>query len=256
MNKNALFLLIPIFVVFFVWGLQVGNNLEVNVPESATTQIHDIKKTIEPLPNGQKNILIFIVSQLELKSPKLIGVWLMSYMSSEPYVTVLAIFPSPLQKDTTIDNRKVDLFKLRQVDGISIIEAGFLDALKETNIWVNGYVLIDLEGLKEVLVASTSKDSPQNNLEGEDILNQISNLNELSDSSSTSQIQLLQQLCNKYTLINSIADLKQLRDLYPKHISGDLDPDVLLGDWQQFIKSRNGSFCIFPQKEMLLNTGN
>jgi hypothetical protein len=256
MNRYALFLFIPIFLVFFVWGLQVGNNLDNKAPVDSTNQLLDIKKDINSLPNGQKSLFIFIVSQMDTQTPDLLGVWLMSYMSSEPYATVLALYPTPIQNDKTIDNRMVASFKLKNVNGIPQLNDEFLTALNKTNIWSNGYVIIDLEGLNEVLLISAKEANTSTNLNVEEIIYQISNLNESSDYRLISQTILLQRLCNKFTLVNSLTDLKTLRDLYPNHITSNIDPDLLLGDWQQFIKSHNGSFCVFPQKEMLFQIGN
>ncbi len=251
MNKYALFLLLPIFLVFFVWGLQVANHLDANNPSDTTNQMFDLSKQLNPQPNGQKSLFIFIVSRLDNQTPELIGIWLMSYMSTEPYATVLAIYPSFIQNETTIDNRMLNSFRLKTIDGITLIDDEFLSNLKEKNIWSNGYVIIDFEGLAQVLSVSSEGGNPSIDLRWEDIIDQISN-NNPPISSLITQTFLLQELCNQYTVVDSIAILKQLRDLYPYHISGNLDPDVLLGDWQQFIKSRNGSFCVFPQKEVLL----
>jgi hypothetical protein len=252
MKRQTLFLFLPIFLVFFVWGFQAGTQLDPHITVDSTNKPPELEKIINSLPNGQKSILIFIVSQLDTQRPKLIGVWLVSYMYTEPYATVVAIYPSPLQNDTVIDNSMVDDLKIRRVNGYYRLDDIFLKKLNETNIWSSGYVLIDLDGLTDLFVISGGKDNLITELSVDDLLNQIAELEEPS-SSLIFQTLLLQQLCNKFTLVDSISEFKLMRDLFPEHISSNIDPDVLLGDWRQFINGRNGSFCVFPQKEILLD---
>lgn len=251
MNKHAFFLFIPIFAIFFLWGLQIGDNLELKGSVNSTPQIYESNKIINPLPNGQKSIIIFIVSYLDVKSPDLIGVWLVSYISTEPYATVLGLYPTSSQNEALFDNRLVDLLKLDNMNGVSLLENDFIEALKRRNIWASGYLLIDVEGLNKALEVSLNGNNPESNLNSEDLIFHILNNEEQPNSRQISQLVLLQQLCNKFSKPDSDAELNSLKDLYPDHISGNIDPDILIEDWLQFIKSRNGSFCVFPQKEML-----
>jgi hypothetical protein len=249
MKRQAIFLFLPIFLVFFAWGLQVGNNMQEKLPIGATDPM--LENKIKELPNGQKSILIFIVSKFDTHKPEVFGIWLMSYMSDEPYATILSVYPSSSQGESTMDKLITDTFQLKKVNEMHLLDDGFLNEINNKNIWFSGYILFDLKGFSEILNLSGEAINQLNDPSSESNIEQFLRLNDSSIPALLNQTLLLQQLCNKFTLVDGLSDLKLIRDQFPQHISGNLDPDILMKDWEQFIRSRNGSFCVFPQQEQL-----
>lgn len=248
MSKKTLFLFLPIFLVFFVWGLQIGNNFPLTTNRGMFDH-DDLEKEIKVLPNGQKTLLLVLVSQLDIDNPDLLGVWLLTYFASEPYTTVLPIYPALSKEVGNINNSIHSTFQLKMVNGVPFLDDVFLNQLDHANIWSSGYVLIDLYGLAEAITLSEGAEYLSIDTNGRDIIGQISQYFRDPNSSLTYQTLLLQHLCGRFTKLDSLSDLKDLKSLFPDHLSGNIHPDVLLEDWKEFVRAKNDSFCVFPETE-------
>jgi hypothetical protein len=248
MSKKTLFLFLPIFLVFFVWGLQVGDNFP-RTTNGGMFDLYDQEEEIKIHPNGQKTLLLVLISQLDIEKPDLLGVWQLTYFPSEPYTTVLPVYPTHPKEIGYIDDSIRSSFNIKMVDGVPFLDDVFLNHLDQSNIWSSGYVLIDLYGLAEAIILSDGGEYLSLDMKDGDPIGQISQYIADPNSSLTYQTLLLQNLCGHFTRIDSLADLNDLRALFPDHISGNIHPDVLLKDWREFIKAKNGSFCIFPSAE-------
>lgn len=248
MSKKTLFLFLPIFLVFFVWGLQVGDNFPHSINGGGVDH-YDLEEEIKIHPNGQKSLLLILISQLDIENPDLIGVWQLTYFPTEPYTTVLPVYPSYPNEVGKIDDSILSSFHLKIVDDVPLLDDVFLNQLDQSNIWSSGYVLIDLRGLADAINLSDGVEYLSLDTKDGDIIGQIYQY--LVDPNSTLiyQTLLFQNLCSHFTKLDSLSDLNDLKALFPKHISGNIHPDMLMKDWRDFITAKNGSFCVFPNTE-------
>ena len=248
MKKQTLFLFLPIFLVFFVWGLQIGDHLA-EKPSRKSLDLYKLETEIPILPNGQKIILLVIVDKLETPKPDMLGLWLITYFSNEPYTTVIPVYPSSTKSEENFNGSISDSLQLKNVNGTAQLEESFLLKLNEAGLWTSGYILMDLYGFAEAIKISGGIDNLSIDSKEKDMIDELSRLFVGTESSLAYQTLLFEQICARFTLMDSLSDLTSLRLLFPEHLSSNLDLDVLMEDWQDFIKSRNGSFCIFPQAE-------
>lgn len=248
MSRKTLFLFLPIFLVFFVWGLQVGENFP-RITDGGNFDHQSLEEELKVLPNGQKMLLLVLISQMDIENPDLLGVWHLTYLPSEPYITLLPVYPSS-QSEIGITNHPLhSSFQLKTVDRITLLDDEFLNLLDQSNIRLSGYVIIDLHGLTEAILVSDGVEYLSMDPQNGDFIGQIYKFLVDPDSSLVYQTLLLQNLCGHFTKLDSLSELNDLKTLFPEHISGNLHPEVMLKDWREFIKAKNGSFCIFPNTE-------
>lgn len=249
MSKKTLFLFLPIFLVFFVWGIQVGEDFP-RIKNRGMFDQYNLQRVIEVQPNGQKTLLLVLISQLDNENPDLYGIWQLTYFPTEPYTTLLPIYPSYSKDFDNIDESIDRSFKLRTADDFPFLDNDFLNKLDQLNIWSSGYVLIDLNGLAEAIMLSDGVEYLSMDAIDSNTIGQITQFLADPNSSLTYQTLLLQHLCGHFTKLDSFTDLNEMKALFPDHLSSSIHPDVLLKDWREFVKSKNGSFCIFPNTEL------
>lgn len=248
MKKQTLFLFLPIFLIFFIWGLQIGDQFNEKSDQDSINR-NQFEKEINVLPNGQKTILIIIASTMESHDTELLGIWLMTYSSNEPYTTVIPLYPTFSPNGINIYDSLIESFELKRINTITTLNDAFVTELEKVNISYSGYVIMDLDGFAEAIELSGGLKYISENKEDVDKIEQLSRRLKDPNSSNTYQTLLFQQLCNRFADVNLLPDLIALRNLFPDHISGNINPDTLMKDWQEFITAKHGSFCIFPQTE-------
>jgi hypothetical protein len=196
---------------------------------------------MEPTPaaaNGQRNILVIGVDDLNSSQPHLESVWLILYIVDRPQITLLPIYPGlPAEKFSP-------LFKVGP-DGAP--DPVFLEALLEHGLWWSGYILLDEVALAEVIEAASRQSSKdRNSLSGVRAVAEVPPPWEDPQRSLSGQIHLAQYLCSQLDGSNPGLDIASLLELIPRHATTDLNLTRRAAELRHLLADPQGLSCEFP----------
>lgn len=244
-SSHAVFL--SIYVISIVVGFGVGKTIQQSeLVEKHLTPVSIPEQSIPTLKNGQHNLLVITVDNLQLDKPRLTSVWLVTYFLDNPSITFLPISPTSSNSVVTLDKKLYESFEIvRSNDQVSI-STGFLNNLTLSNFWWSGYLIVDQQAFLSVL-------NEQNNLDATN--------RELADEKNTTiplaagddpeivyatYTRILQDTCHLIALDGENFDWQSFTSLIPLHVSTDLNAKLMINEWMSSLATVETPLCYFP----------
>jgi hypothetical protein len=191
--------------------------------------------------NGQRNILVIGVDDLESDQPKLAGIWLMLYFPEKPNITFVPIFPDPRSKSSSkglISNESLVL------NEDSSLKYEFVNKLQRKNLWWHGYVVMDAYAVAEVFALFNQTNQKNSVKYGNSITDWV--LPGEFPQSIAAQMNLISMFCRKSSYLTGGTDISRIVSLVPNHIRTDMNMTSFIQDWRHFIASESELNCDFP----------
>jgi len=191
--------------------------------------------------NGQKNVLVIGVDDLESETPRLAAIWLLIYFPDKPNITFAPIFPDPLGRSISANSILVENFALNE-DGSP--NDDFLKQLHQKQLWWHGYVVIDAYAVSEAddfFIQVSEKDK---NL-GHYPSNRMSWVDEFPPGIAE-QTDLLNNLCREAATLTVETDINRILNLVPTHFYTDMKIISIIQDWRNLISHDSHLLCEFP----------
>lgn len=197
--------------------------------------------------NGQQNILVINIDEFD-RSPHLKSVWMLMYFPDSPSVTLLPVFPAPVELDPDSGGFYEGHFDLSAAGKPT---ADFLSALMEQNIWWDGYIVLDSVARHALSQSLTSgafqipSAKPKGIFAGfvETLSGKSEDLNQ--------QTTLLAQFCNQVSRHGTQVNLTRALGSIGAHYRTDLNLIRLQQDWHSLLNAKRSLSCDFPYSNPL-----
>lgn len=248
--KSSHLVFLSVYVTCIILGFGVGKALKKSeTVESEPPSVFTLPQSIPTLKNGQHNLLVIIVNDLEVPQQQLKSVWLVTYFIDNQSVTFFPISPTYSNGAIVSDQLLFDSFKSQQIDGRTHISPSFFDILTMRNFWWSGYLVVDQEAITSLLEgASHTPEIP------------FVDLRDIPTIDASVDDQDPDVIYQKYTVqLQAICDLiaqqgenfnwAKFINLLPRHIDSDLDAGLMIDEWVSSFDSIETANCYFPLHE-------
>jgi hypothetical protein len=222
--------------------LQPKNTL----PEDSTTS--------QPALSRQRNILLIGIDSFQAEEPRLEGVWMIFYMRDFPHFMLVPIYPNQFQNmhsSAVVDQNLAHLFRM---DEGQIPNSIFLQALKDKELWWDGYIILDRSALSEVVALVSTEDESTRQSQQLSVSN-IPDVEEAPERALLGQAELAQELCrnSSWVLASNSNQLSILIARASVHIRTDLNLGEIAGEVKSALRYGGGISCEFPSMATAAN---
>lgn len=252
MNKPPLYLF---FAAFLLVGFLLGSSaarsqgLSDVVPPTATAQTLATSTTA---PNGQQNLLIIGVDDLESQTPRLESIWLLLYISPTPKFTLIPLYPSSYAGGVEQEDYLENTFRLG--DDLKP-DLAFLVAVQSIDIWWNHYVILDENAIAEIINLSSGDNAMNDPSFGSRTVANLPLAWENPEAAVLAQAELLNGLCHDFARNGSSKDLNEFLKSLNNHVSSDLNTTQLGAALKSLIATGSERVqCQFPTINDALTT--
>lgn len=197
-----------------------------------------------PTPaTGQNNILLIITDDLSADQSPINGVWLAAHIPGLPSVHWIPLYPTV----TSQTLGKGDSYFPLYINHSSKLPSNFSDFLKQKNIWWNGFIVIDHQGIATIIEAVGGIDIDDRELtQGSAAFAAISSVENVQLKNIAYQTQLIKGFClQSHKLIDLFASQK-IFNLIPNRIKTNLSDQF----WEQLSTMKGELACEFPLLEI------
>ncbi len=196
---------------------------------------------VPTLPNGQRNILVITVDQMEESLPILEGIWIIGYLPQNSHLAVLPVYPSH-PESAAMDKEVVDTFRMVIDHGQTAPHESFLNNLRNRNLWWSGYMVLDKVAWGQIVKEA----KPGIDQEDQALLSRLTPTQDDPAASFYGQAALFQEMC--WSISRQDADLpfESLLPLIPQHASSNLSFERLMDDLRILRRSSGNLVCDFP----------
>jgi hypothetical protein len=238
---------LSIYVTCIIFGFSIGKNLKkTETAETILPSVFALPQSIPTLKNGQHNLLVVAVDNLELQQPQLRSVWLVTYFQNNPLITFLPISPTISSGEVIVDQMLSDSFGIVKANGNTNISTPFFDALTRRNFWWSGYLIVDESALTSVLNEKPFESDNYPVASGEIILNDPGKNSLDPQNIYDRYTQIFQDACRLIAQQEDALNWQSFSSLIPQHIITDFDASSLIDEWTSSIKAIETPNCYFP----------
>jgi hypothetical protein len=198
--------------------------------------------------NGQRNLLVTWVDQLDSASPRLEGLWLVLFVPDSPSLTWLPLYPAGLIENVDGNQNWYQDFHLTQ-DGK--LDPQFVADLRSKDVWWNNYLVIDNTGLVAIVNRNLndSEDpaiTPQPDAGGRIIANMPLAWENPAEALKA-QFNLLDRFCLPPSTSYHAASGMDLISPLEHHLITNLQADEIFSIWNN-LHLTGGRRCKFPTR--------
>ena len=201
----------------------------------------------QPGFNRQRNILLIGIDSFQAEEPHLEGVWMILYLRDLPHFMMMPVYPNRLQgagNSTVVDQNLAHLFKLDDRQTPSDL---FLQALKDKQLWWDGYIILDRSALSEIVELTSAGDEATHQNQQLSASN-LPDVEEEPLRALMGQVQLAQELCRNSGMVLATDGnrLPSLIAMVSAHIKTDLNMEEIAGEVESALRYGGGISCEFP----------
>lgn len=197
-----------------------------------------------PTPaTGQNNILLIFTDDLNATHSPIIGVWLAAHIPGLPSVHWIPLYPTIASQSFGEGDSSFPLY----TNHSSELPSNFSNFLKQKDIWWNGFIAIDHQGIATIIEAIGGIDIDDGELtKGSAAFAAISLTENVQLKNIAYQTQLIKGFCLQSHKLNELFASQEIFNLIPNHIKTNLSDQF----WEQ-LSTMNGEFaCEFPLLEI------
>ncbi len=240
MKKTLTIALIIISSSFFIFGYWSGQNLNGFVSQLVNPSSAKARANAEELPNHQQNILLVEVDDLGATKPNLESIWLMLYIKNTPKITWMPLYLASSSSGALATAHSIaDQFQLGKN---KTLDGDFETALREQDIWWNGTIITDKQGVEKLLALLKSSPKTSETKQNADV--EISPTS-LLDASAMEKVAVIQNICH---LASSLEDPQVIKKWLGKsaNLVTDLPAEEITAQWSAMIGQQTDLTCEFP----------
>jgi len=240
MNITRAVISIMAFCTALFVGFKTGS--QINLVEKLLPLSLDIasKPQFQSLNNHQFNLVIVGISDTDSPKATLESVWLAAYSDVTQKMTFMPVFPAP---DNSEQNRTLfNAFSLEQGKPSKT----FWNALRETHLWWDGYILSDRLSTIEIVNLLDGIDVNNIHMDGKEIVNNISSWRENPQLAIEKQGILIEAICNRVIETNSLASKSTWEILIKNPINSNFHTILEVANWGSKFRENENLTCEFP----------
>jgi hypothetical protein len=197
--------------------------------------------------NHQRNILLIGIDSFQAEEPRLEGVWMILYLRDLPHFMLVPVYPNRTpgeQNSAVVDQNLAHLFTLDDNQAPGNL---FFQALKDKELWWNGYLVLDRAALSEIIALTAGEDEAAN--KGQQLsASDIPDLEEEPMHALLGQVQIAQGLCRNFGVVLA-SDNNRFPALIAKasaYMHTDLDLGEIAREVNRALRYGGGISCEFP----------
>ena len=183
-------------------------------------------------PNNQLNLIVIGVDRVSPQEPRVIAIWLASYLTRDGF-NILTFKPIyPLLSDHPASNTEELLASFEISEELALSDAFKTELERKT--WFDGYVLLDeiaMIELVDLVISGTPKMPAENSV----LL--IGSIHLPWQNLSTAyhdQVGLVEWLCGRLPAMKANTPVGKILELQiQQHLSTDMDMETLIQTWKQ-----------------------
>jgi hypothetical protein len=208
------------------------------------------QNSIETMNNGQRSILLISATSINTPNPHLESIWLATYFSTDATIRFLPIFPAGNRPISDFEEQLDHAFNLDEMNGVPVLSQDFINVLKNDNYWWSGYIVLDEVALTSIVNIIGGINLNGRALMGDQVVEELPKVLDNPQDAYSSQIAILQSVCQKFHDITPDPDMPQLISLLPNHLLTDLDSSQLQMEMQSMFANERKPTCRFPTLEI------
>jgi len=237
-------ILIGAAVVLFavVSGLVIASVRSPDIePKLEKVAAAPVEHDAQPNIYGQQNILLVLVDRLDGGSqpPNLKGVWLVAYLPSSPFVTLMPLYPEALQGGAAEDANLENLFNFSPDGGP---ESQFLEALRAKDIRWDNYIVVDEFALLDMVDFMGGIELEQGYITDSSVVAWLT----LSSKQPYGQAALAGALCHKTAELLRTSQPDEVLERLSGHFYSDFGVSYIFSKWEEMSKFSISFTCEFP----------
>jgi len=252
--RNPIIMNFLLFISFLVIGYSVSTRFYQSdydgVSNSYSLMATRSSNSIQSFNNGQRNILLIGVNNIDITKAHLVSLWLVTNLSHDSNLQMFPIFPSGNETISDFENHLLRSFKLDNLNGNQILGQDFIKLLKENNFWWSGYIVIDHVAAMEILNILGEADENGEIISGNQRNHEIPEVSDNPQKAFAIQLAHIRTACQGLSGLSPNPDLQQLLLLSPTHLITDLDLNQLLLEWNILLRNQQTPNCKFPTLEI------
>jgi hypothetical protein len=254
--KNYFSVSFLLFIGFLVIGYSVSTLLyRANYTGTAVAQTNSAQRypSIQTLENGQRSILLVVVDKIAPSESKLTGLWLITYLPTDPTMNLFPILPSGNNSVPDNEQRFYQTFSLTTENGHLGLDKVFIEELTKNNYWWSGYVIVDQAALQMI---NESAYLAGGDLKLADLMGMnFDPDNPLIDRQTAyfAQVDLAQTLCDLFSKSLLDANWSNIEPVILDHVYTDLDSKQLAFEWETVFTNGQNLKCIFPTLQVFVS---
>ena len=169
--------------------------------------------------NGQRNLIILSIDQIDVPQPNLEGIWLLITLPENPNLTLVPIYPNH-QENASFSTPYSEVFSMTTAQ---LPSPQFLDLLTEKVLWDN-YLITDRNGTSSIL--KILQEAAEINAE---VANPVGNfwLPEVSELTLDQQTQLWKTVCTYLSQVSGPDNIEILLNQVSPYLLTNFDLDDL-----------------------------
>lgn len=235
----VLLCLVALLLTAFSWSY-VRLPSQQNAPKAAA--IHTAAYLGRP-DNGQKNLLLIVVDQLEESEPDLLGAWMLIYAPSGLRVTFMPIYPTGSEASLDV----AQAFGLEKARDPS---AAFKQVLESQGLWWDNYLVVDQAILAALVELSGGIDLGNGHSNGQQVVGLLPIAEQDSQTALELQARIAKGICQRFDNTLQNASPETIIELFvggalSPSVHSDLTPEQLLASWTR-MRGAGGLVCEFP----------
>lgn len=239
MRTFRLIVLLFAFVGCLSVGFLLGasKNVARAVPNQAPEAVQAVPSiSVLTAPNGQRNLLLLGVDDLQAEQPRLQSAWLILYIPPAPNFTLLPLYPQIPFTDSAAS-----------LANIPVIANGGLDpsmrsSLEAQNIWWHNYAIIDQTALVQGInwLANDGLDR------GSDVLASLPPTDRDPQGALLVQHNLMKSLCYSQQGANASLEMDKFITSLSGHLITDIGLRQAAAEWKDLFMQGGRFTCAFP----------
>jgi hypothetical protein len=229
-----------------VLGLHAGRTTAVTLaasrpdPTPVLTQLPPTPQAVRIPGNGQRNLLVIGVDDLQAPQPRLEGLWLVLYIQGYPQITLLPVYPQPSGQDN--GQPVLSLEEDFHLAPAGEVDPALLDALKARQLWWNHYLVLDGKAVDKIFQWNEKVTKGNGGIQS---VADLPTAREDPDGALDGQHKKFLDLCQAVNL-SSPEDRSLLIELASEHVVTDLDLKEAADEFRNLISHPQRLVCEFP----------
>lgn len=235
----------------FVGCVSGGFLLAINLRVSGQAQgLPVVASPVQPgkngvAANGQRNLLLIGVDELESTNPQLKSVWLVLQIAthSPQRFTLVPLYPAVGDQVLVAQEQLQASFRL---DANGAVQQKFFDEIKAADFWWSNYLVIDQAGLAELIDLGGGIDLGHGSLKGKQVTQLLTAPELQADTALGAQAAVFQAVCSQSAEKLLSLDAKKIFQKLGGHLRTDLEIERLTQEWQMPLILAGRPSCEFP----------
>ncbi len=204
---------------------------------------YEIFKPKNPIPStGQQNILVIAIDRVDLYQNEILGIWLVAYIPKQTPIYMIPIYPT-FDDQINFESVLANPFDLTLSGELP---KNVIDYLRQKNIWWNGSIVIDRQGIAEVINMIGGIEVRGQWVKGEDFISNKQQVGEYSYKSLITQTYIFKGFCLQANKLIELFTSQKISTINRDHLKMKLNDEF----WSSLSDLNQNPVCEFPLFEI------